>query len=338
MFLDAFAGSGSYGNDGDERTDGSPVMIARIAQQRKNEFSSTDFFAIYTEQKPANYTRLVDSLEAFDPDLYTVFRGSFQSYVPQILDLMAGDPAICFLDPFGVVGISPFDMGELAKRADTEFMLTFNSGILRRMAGFEDSLALDAREKIRRVSEILGYDTSDLAPEWIGVYRGMSTREWEDWAVEKYKENLLRLSPDLRFACSYPVRETYKSRPKYHFIFASRAHHGIVPLNDICAAEEDQLFRDAQSVKRGMPGQMSMFSFIDASENDQLEDEVVKRIVDELNVSPELSRDDLVLRLCYNKFGEHKRKVYNQAIRLMIESGSVIKGNGPVSTAPLRLA
>jgi three-Cys-motif partner protein len=335
VFLDAFAGSGGYGPDPDSQVAGSPVLVARLAQERKEKGLQNRFFAIYTEENKANYERLKRALQPFDDDLYRVFHGRFQEHISQILELMHQSPAICFLDPFGVEGISPRDIGALGERADTEFMLILHVGSLRRLAGFEDSMAPDAREKIRLVSEVLDEDPDSLSPKWLGAFRSLNTDEWEKWVVDRYISNLLKRSPDLQYACSYPVREAYNSRPKYYFIFASRAPYGVVPLNDICAAEEEELFQTIASVRRDMPTQMSLFAAPDP--NAKAEDEIVRRIKGELERYPSLPRRELVLRLCYASFGEHRRKVYHKAINLMIDSQIITKGPGPIDEALLTL-
>ena len=69
---------------------------------------------------------------------------------------MGNAPAVCFLDPFGVVGISVADIRPLLVRPDTEILLNLSTPTLHRLAGFATSDSKEACGKFNQLSRTLG--------------------------------------------------------------------------------------------------------------------------------------------------------------------------------------
>jgi three-Cys-motif partner protein len=185
-YVDGFAGPGYYGRRGEPREEGSPVRLARFAQRIVAAHKPYKLICINTERNRNRCHRLQTALSDYPADLVHVLCGTFQANLNRILGMMGTAPAVCFLDPFGVVGISPQDLLPLLGRSDTELLLNLNTRVLHRLAGSATSDAREAQGKINRLSRILGESIGDPLPEWLHLRSKLDSQAWEEWAVRRY--------------------------------------------------------------------------------------------------------------------------------------------------------
>lgn len=168
------------------------------------------------------------------------------------------NPAVFFLDPFGIIGIAPNDLKPVLQRHDTEILLTLSLPTIYRMSGSANSSAPEAQGKMSRLSEVLGEDPSDPNPEWAQKKNELDTDTWANWVVRRYVKQIQTLSPQLRYGLSYPVREKLHSGIKYFLIFATRSMDAFPLMTDFVCTEEDDLELEHEMESRKQ-GQLSLF-------------------------------------------------------------------------------
>lgn len=222
-YVDGFAGAGWYGDQVSEGKEGSPVRLAKLAQQIADSSKPYRLICLNCEVDHQNFSRLQQALAGFDKEIVHNYSGSFETHLPDILKEIGRWPAVFFLDPFGPSPINLVNLHPILNRPDTELLLNLNTPSLRRIAGFADSQSNQRNAKLRIVSQVLGDDPTDPKPEWLDTWHRIAPIEWEKWAAATYIKRLQARSDYLRYALAYPIRETFRSNPKYYLVFATRS-------------------------------------------------------------------------------------------------------------------
>lgn len=321
-YVDGFAGAGRYRNDrGGNCRDGSPVILAKVAQEIASSGKPYRVHCINVEIDPGNYADLKLCLEEFDAAIVDTKLGSFSETLPDIVRTIGVCPAFFFLDPFGVQELKLTELTPLLRRSDTELLLNLNTRRLRMLAGFEDSLtARDRDAKLRLVSEVLGEAPGNPEPDWLKEwYRLNDPIAWEGWAARRYAALLTRLSPFLKFSVSYAVRDSYLANPKYYLVFATRAWEAVEAMNDLVCTEEDNLFETTEAVT--MTGQFTMFATLRETEHNDALDYLLRRMHSYGLAHQGCCRKELIRHFMAEHFGQFKHKHYRQALDRLVAEG-----------------
>jgi len=305
VYVDGFAGQGTYGP---ELEAGSPVILARRAQQIANEGRPYRLICLNTEIDEVRCVNLQAALAEFSPELVHTFCGAFQERLPEFLRLMGDAPAVCFLDPFGVVGISVKDIRPLLERPDTEILLNLSTPTMHRLAGFADSPAPEAKGKVAQLSRILGEDRNEPNPEWLQMRRRLTSDQWEQWAVNRYIGLMGAASPHLKYGVSYAVRERHGGGVKYYLIFATRAMDAFPIMTDLICTEEDDLALQAEIASRP-PGQTSMFAPKHISKREERYNQVIEEIRAYGLEHQGITRTDLIEEFSFRYLGSSGRRI-----------------------------
>lgn len=333
-FVDGFAGPGYYGKEGFPLEEGSPVRLARFAQKIKTDGRGYRLICVNTERNKQRCKILHAALAGYDSNLVHVLCGTLQQNLPTILDMMQHDPAVCFLDPFGVVGVSPEDLRPLLERPDTELLLNFNTRVLHRLSGSATSDAKEAQGKVKRLSRTLGENPEVQCPEWLKKRKNLSSQVWEKWAVNQYRQQLHNISPHLKYGLAYPIRELHGKSAKYHLVFASRSLHAFPLMSDIICSEEDDL-RLKTEISSRVPGQMSLFGPVHETERERR----LAALIDEIHgfgMSHQgCNRKRIIEEFSYLYLGELKQKHYRQILDKLVSDGRAAFGKGEKHTAPI---
>ena len=332
-YIDGFAGAGEY-KSGQNDLLGSPLRIERIARRISAQPTSGQLRCIFIELNSDYFHRLSLALQDSDPSYLQIRQGSFLSHLPDVLSSIGVGPAIFFIDPFGVKGITPAELRPILRRPDTEVFIIFFARRLRMLAGFEDSEAPDAAAKLRLVSRVLGEDPDDDNPEWLQEYRRLNNDlKWEQWAVSRYGARLLEESSQLKHVVSYPIREKLGASPKYYLTFATRSRRPMPIINDILCTEEDDLF-DNISLTSNSQQLSFLHTFRQSAEESRL-----ARLMEEIHsyglANQGCSRVQLIENFVFRYPTELKKKHYRNAIDRLVESGRAQFGVGPKESAPI---
>jgi three-Cys-motif partner protein len=111
-YVDGFAGRGTY-RDG---AIGSPIRIAELAQQFEREGKSYSFRCINVEENDEYFANLQEETAKFGRTVQNL-HGKFAGHLDHILQVMGNQPAIFFLDPFGIKGIDWSAIRKIINRA-----------------------------------------------------------------------------------------------------------------------------------------------------------------------------------------------------------------------------
>lgn len=227
VYVDCFAGP--WGDDS-ESLSGTSIAISleilarvRDTLEKVHKIAGISFKAIYVEEAKKRHKRLSEYLEKNCPNgiACRALHGDYSSLQYEILQL-CGDRgfAFFFVDPKGWTDVGIPKLKKLLQRPKSEFLITFMYDFLNRFIG--------VTELRKQVSEMLG----DLTEQDYELITSLSSKEREEWAVRKYREELKAamgseggLQPRSYHA---EVLHKEKARTLYHLVYVTRHHKGIV--------------------------------------------------------------------------------------------------------------
>ena len=103
--IDGFAGAGRYGAQATRFAEGSALAAARFAHQYNvdNASQGKSIRLINVEKDADMFARLQYNLAGFGP-VATNLQGRFQDRLEEVLRIVGSEPALFFIDPFGMEG------------------------------------------------------------------------------------------------------------------------------------------------------------------------------------------------------------------------------------------
>jgi three-Cys-motif partner protein len=315
--VDGFAGQGSYDPDDGGRTeDGSPVASAKLARQLELQRGEPLLRTINVEADRDTYIKLIGNLAPY-PQLTKTLNKAFSEALEEILGTIRNDPALFFLDPFGVSGIEMYLLDRIRKRAGkTELLIHFSDRSVLRMAGNLDDneqrkevgqKAADA--KVEKLNEVIG------SPLWQSIWRNktLSTEKRIDDIAALYASQLRERGFD--FAHEIRMRDDYLDRPKYRLVFCTRSPHGVELMSYFACEYERELFN------RHYEGSFEIVW------NEQRRDEALAALREEVHAlgasKGTISTRDIIHALTPLHFGEFLGSEYNEAIRKLVDLGGI---------------
>jgi len=237
VYVDCFAGP--WGDETDLLTGTSiSISLEILSKVRKtladvHHIHGTKFRAIYVEEDKKRFRQLSEYLQKNCPDgiechpLY----GDYSEKQDEILRL-CGDKsfAFFFIDPKGWLDVGIPRLEKLLKRPKSEFLITFMYDFLNRAVGMTDMG--------RQVEEMLG----TLSDEDYQEISFLQPKDREEFIVRKYRKQL-KAAMGLDSA-SHPrsyhavVKDKDKERTKYHLVYITRHHKGIVKFAEQSAKSD----------------------------------------------------------------------------------------------------
>lgn len=130
-YVDGFAGRGTY-RDG---AIGSPIRMAELAQQFEREGKSYSFRCINIEEDEEYFANLQEQTAKYGSIVQNI-HGRFADNLDSILQIIGTQPAIFFLDPFGIKGIDWSAVRKIINReAQTDLWIRFDYIDIRHLDG-----------------------------------------------------------------------------------------------------------------------------------------------------------------------------------------------------------
>src|SRR5712671_4749242 len=97
-YVDGFAGAGVY-REGSFSEDGSPLLIARLAQNINTSLGPFELRCLNVESNRKRFASLEKATESFRPKIVEQnYRASFVDVIPDILARIGSAPAFFFID------------------------------------------------------------------------------------------------------------------------------------------------------------------------------------------------------------------------------------------------
>jgi three-Cys-motif partner protein len=320
--IDGFAGAGAYDPDpSGAREDGSPRALAKMARQlnvdRQNGSRryKAQLLTINVEREPSVFAELEANLAAYR-DLAENQQGEFREHLDWILRRVGKDPALFYLDPFGVRGIE-MDLIEriLSRPGKTELLIHFSDRSFKRMAGhLEERRRSDvggraAVAKIDELDRVMG--TTRWRAIWADEQR--STDERMDAIVDLYCEQLRRRGIEL--VHDIRMRDDYYDSPRYRLVFATRSPHGTELMSDLACRYERELAEVAHDGSFALEW--------DHVEREERRVQLRTRINEYGAQHGPISLEEIIHALVPHHFGEFRKSDYAKCVRELVDSGAI---------------
>lgn len=258
-YVDGFAGAGVY-TAGSNREDGSPLLIARLAQELRAAPRGIQLRCLNVEADKERFDSLEAATESFKPEIVEHnYQSTFVDALPNILERI-GDAATCFfIDPFGTKDIA-FEnlLPAFNRKAITEVLITLQTAGIAAKAGWfakEHSSKPRERETARKLTEhlaaALDLPIADLRQGWRDSLAHGGTDALEE-RVRRWYVRRLKTSKRTRFKFSKSFKVLYRpvdhqSSTCFHLVFATQNQEGLYEMNNAMANALEALYAEVYS-------------------------------------------------------------------------------------------
>jgi three-Cys-motif partner protein len=315
--VDGFAGAGRYDADETGRAeDGSPLASAKVARELELRNARQQLRTINVEADRDTFVRLIGNLAPYQ-HLCKNIPSSFEEALDEILETIQNDPALFFLDPFGVNGIEMRVLDRIRERAGkTELLIHFSDRSVLRMAGHLDDndqrkevgqKAADA--KVTRLNEMMGTHW------WQGAWsnKALSTAERMEAIANLYEDQLRGRGFD--HVHQIRMRDNYLDRPKYRLFFCTRSVHGVELISTFACKYERELHDRHYDGSFEIEWERERREARLADLQDEIHALGVSRGV--------MTQQDVIHDLVPKHFGEFVTTEYHREIRKLVEAGGI---------------
>jgi three-Cys-motif partner protein len=318
--VDGFAGAGKYGEQA-SFAEGSALAAARFAHQYNVDHAreGKSIALINVEKDPETFARLQYNLAGFGP-VATNVQGRFQDRLADVLHMVGCEPALFFIDPFGMEGadvrlVEHILRQRRGQRAITELLIHFSDRALTRIAG---NLAVTTgRERIRRAAQtkLAHLDAILGTTWWRGAFANpqLPSEERCDAVAELYMQQLR--SRGIRFVHELRMRDKYDAAPRYRLIFTTRSAHGSYLMSDIAAGHEAELFK----ARFGGTFELDWQRQRRTDRRSVVRNEIHRWGLERGTATPE----DVYLGFAPEYFGEWRTSDYDAMLRELVDLGGI---------------
>jgi three-Cys-motif partner protein len=262
------------------------------------------------EADPACFVELERNLAPYR-EVAIALHDEFADHVDDIIAMIATDPALVFIDPFGVNGIEMEVIERLLERREkskTELLIHFSDKTFKRMAGhlIENAYRTpvgvkSATSKVERLDRVMGTRL------WRRIWNSeLSNEAAMDKIAELYVAELRRR---VGFADQIPMRDHWGDTPPYRLVFCTGSPHGMEQVSHLAHRLEAEL------KARLRPGQMDLLAdYEERARLTELRDAIQALGVERGTITPLEIRHVLVPK----RFGLHSTTDYAKAIRELV--------------------
>jgi len=258
-YVDGFAGAGVYTSES-HREDGSPLLIARLAQELRTAPRGIQLRCLNLEADRERFDSLEAATDPFKPQIVEHnYHSTFVDALPNILERIGHAATFFFIDPFGTKDIPFADLLPVFnRRYATEVLITLQTAGIATKAGWfakEDSSKPGERETARKLTEhlaaALDVSIAELRQAWRDSLVEGGTDALEE-RVRRWYVRRLKTSTRTRFKFSKSFKVLYrpadrKSSTCFHLVFATQHQKGLYEMNNAMASALEALYADLYS-------------------------------------------------------------------------------------------
>lgn len=329
-YIDGFAGRGMY-RDGAE---GSPVRIAKLAEQFAKEGKPYSLKCINVEENDENFADLQKDTARFGETVQN-FHGRFTDHLNQILRMIGTQPSIFFLDPFGIKGVDWSAISKIINRsAPTDIWIRFDHVEVRRLDG---NYAINEK-KFDILPTIYGIQNESYLHSQLST--GTTPEDRIHDCTELYRSRLEKEFTKAKgagYAGAYRIG-SLAGQEKYYLIFATAHPKGIVLASNIVYGVEENYqlelkeFREVQE-REGKEGYQPPLFSIDPSAEELFQDKVT-RLKKDIWIQckgKQLSRTNIHVSILEKWFGKIKAPHMTTALNELKNDGRILEFSGKIS-------
>jgi three-Cys-motif partner protein len=330
-YVDGFAGRGTY-RDGSK---GSPIRIAELAKQFEIEGKPYSFRCINVEENEEYFANLQADTAQFGSTVQNI-HGRFADNLDFILQVIGNQPAIFFLDPFGIKGIEWSAVRKIIwRKAPTDLWIRFDHLYARRLDGnyevnekkFENLPALFGMQDESHLHDLLsaGDTPEERIRDCMEIYR-------------KQLEEEFKKAKGSGYADSYAIK-SLTALDKYYLMFATSHEKGIVLASTVVYGVEKGYQKELQEYNElqqgGKPEAEQIYLF---EEEKPTEEKIFKEKVAHLKIDivkkckgRTLSRLNIHARILDTWFGRIGTSHMTEALKNLKNEGYILEMNGNAS-------
>jgi three-Cys-motif partner protein len=319
--VDGFAGAGRYGPEAGDAP-GSPVVAARFARECNiaNARHGKEMALVNVEADAVTFQRLRFNLAGYGPVAQNL-RGRFQDRLDDVLAIIGREPALFFIDAFGMEGA---DIRLVERILDarggstslTELLIHFSDRTLLRVGGYLKPGHRGVVAERAGRSKLAAMDAQLGTTWWRGAFANPALADGParcDAVAELYMQQLRKRG--VRYVHGLSMRDAYDANPRYRLIFTTRSAHGSYLMSDIAASHEADLFNARYEGTFELDWQRQRR----ADRRDVLREEIHTWGLKRGRATPE----EVVLALAPEHFGQWRTSDYSRCLRELVTLGGI---------------
>jgi three-Cys-motif partner protein len=259
-YVDGFAGAGVYGH-GARTEDGSPLLIARLAQEISTYSRPVDLRCLNVESDLKRFRSLEAVTEPFRPGIVEKnYHGTFADAIPDVIKRIGNAPSFFFIDPFGTKDIAFSDLLPVFNRGSrTEVLITLHTDGIAKKAGYfarENAESATEKETVRKftthLAAALNIGLAKLRNGWLETGSKGDTEAFEARALSYYLQQLRSQRTRFEFTKAFKVlyyrQDSFVEAPVcFHLVFATQHQQGLFEMNDAMADAIGAFYREVYS-------------------------------------------------------------------------------------------
>ncbi len=233
IYIDGFAGRGSYSSEDGETIDGSPIRALKLIAE--NKFLNDVVSCVFIEKDTvlaAQLKQSVDKTFSQYPQLKKepkVRAESFTERLNIVLDWADKPahklpPSFLFVDPCGVDGVHFSTLQRFMGHNECELLLFFNLDGIKRILGLGDDMG-------DTLPNLLG--SRERAKELLSIKDGCLTPRQSEDAIVDFFEELIRTEIGAKYVVSFRVEHETDKKASHYLIHATRHPVGFRIMKDV---------------------------------------------------------------------------------------------------------
>jgi len=330
-YVDGFAGRGTY-RDGSK---GSPIRIAELAQQYEKEGKSYSFRCINVEEDDEYFANLREDTAKYG-NIVQNLHGRFADHLDYILRVIATQPTIFFLDPFGIKGIDWSAVRKIINRAaPTDLWIRFDHIDVRRLDGnYEVN-----EKKFDILPTVYGIQDEEHLHSLLAS--GGTPGDRIQGSMKLYRDRLeqeFRKAKGTGYADAYPIK-SLTGQDKYYLMFATAHEKGIALASNVVYGVEEnyqrelQEYRELQELEEAQAQQLLLFPVVEPTPEEIFLDKVthLKADIWRKCKGQILSRINIHASILEKWFGRIKARHITEALKALKDDGYILEISGNIS-------